>query len=267
MTPFMIVAALSINSDPAPSGVNRSVVQVPGLVAAQDPPTNSDKPVGVAAYIEPPPVGFNPAYPTGDDIQWHSTCPGLVPHPFQRLPKVDGVGPCDEKGGGRPAQRQPWVKDFLQPAHVPLPRFGPDGSPAPTDGLLIYEGMRLTVYPETGTYEVSLTATVPDMPVVLRMQLQFTRTMNPEPTFTLTLPPIHLDPRANRQPGGTDANTFHVHHRGYSPLFLYNNPLHKAEDVFVAGNPPVRVNCPWQCVRVGSARFGTGAPPPDDLRR
>lgn len=190
-------------------------------------------------------------------------CPDVTAHPFRRLPRVCPVLPCPctpEPGGmtgvgGGHGHDHPsadgaaagpavaWIKEFDQAAHVPLPRFSAEGCVLPADGLLIYEGMRLVVYAD-GSYDLSFTATVPDMPVVLRLQLVFDRPDGPR----ITLPPIRMAPPRDAKPGDVDVNTFHVAHRGYSALFRPVGP----KDTSRRGIDPTQ-----SLYRVGTARFGT----------
>jgi hypothetical protein len=157
-----------------------------------------------------------------------------------------------------------WVKEFHAPAQVPYPQFDRDGQPLPLQGLIIYEGMRLTVYPETGQYDLTFTATVPNMPVTLRMQLEFRnpkRDAKPEEKmFTLTLPLIRLQPPRDARPGDPQPMTFHIAHRGYSSLFLEQPPeyqlLAKAPAIVPCPVLPP-ITCEWTLTRTGTARFGT----------
>ncbi len=159
-------------------------------------------------------------------------------HPFQRLPRVCPVAPCQcNEGGTGAGEKAAWVKEFHQAAHFPLPRFAGDGTPIVGDGLLIYEGMRLTVYPN-GVYDLSFTATVPDMPVTVRLQLGFARGKGADIEHTLTLPPIRMEPKAKNRT--VDGNTFHITHRGQSTL------LHTGALTAV-----------WELRSSGTARFGT----------
>jgi len=184
-------------------------------------------------------------------------CARLSVHPFERLPRICPLEPllCSEPGGLSVAACSPWVQEFHQAAHFPLPRFAADGCPILTDGLLVYEGMRLTVYPDDGTYDLTFTATVPDMPVTVRLQLVFSDADPMQPTvrmpqcYRITLPPIRLEPKANARPGDPTPNTLQVLHRGYSTLFLTR-----------------QINSKWFVQRIGTARFGTPIAI-DDLNR
>jgi len=150
-----------------------------------------------------------------------------------------------------------WTKDFHQAAHFPLPRYAIGGSPQFVDGLLIYEGMRLTVYND-GTYDLAFTATVPEMPVTIRLQLVFTQpgTISPalvRQVYRITLPPLRLEPKRDARPGDPTANTFQVAHRGYSSLFVVNGTA-----LFINSN--------WDVTRIGTARFGTAVAVEDSGR-
>ena len=188
-------------------------------------------------------------------------CPSTATaHPFQRLPRVCPVPPClcaDEllgagqheghahAAGPRAADaltpKVVLVKVFDQAASIPLPRFTAAGCPLPTDGLVIYEGMRLVVYYDGG-YELSFTATVPDMPTVLRLQLVFADPGLPDgpAAYRITLPPIRMAPGKDHVPGEVRGVTFNVSHRGYSSLLA-----------------PGGAALGKELYRVGTARFGT----------
>lgn len=204
---------------------------------------------GLALGGEPlppgPPASVAPHYAAAQ-----LPCPGPLVHPFQRLPRVCAVEHC-LCGEGQPdeANKLPaWVKEFHQAAHFPLPRFTADGSPLLGDGLLIYEGMRLTVYP-SGVYEVSFTATVPEMPVTIRLQLGFAPDEREPAKYFITLPPIRLEPKPHARPGDPAASTFNVAHRGQSTLFRTGE-----------------INEKWSLRRTGTTRFGS-AIAIDDMNR
>jgi hypothetical protein len=161
------------------------------------------------------------------------------------------------------------------------------------DGLLIYEGMRLTVFSD-GTYDLSFTATVPDMPVTIRLQLWLQPPPPPDtpatilPTcnnreYRITLPPIRLEPKVDARAGDPTANTFQVAHRGYSSLFRstkhvvttqphptgvtpinaqFGFPMTPRQH----SNDQVHVDASWDVRRVGTARFGS-AVAVDDTNR
>lgn len=187
-------------------------------------------------------------------------CQRDVAHPFTRLPRVCPLEPllCAEPATSSLTHCVPWVQEFHQAAQFPLPRFASDATPVVADGLLIYEGMRLTVYPENGDYELTFTATIPDMPVTVRLQLVFAEPeqgpvlvppkatgllVRPALSHRITLPPIRLEPRANARPGDPTAMTFQVTHRGSSTLFRKTS-LQK-------------IDSNWTVQRIGTARFGT----------
>lgn len=212
--------------------------------------------------------------PTGD-------CVGNARYPFMMQPRVCPVAVCPctnshgmqgmnhdinspatSDGGNvvRKSNLKPWVKEFSSPAFIAYPRFDEDGKPVPGDGLIIYEGMRLTVDPLTGIYDLTFTATVPQMPVNLRLQLRFTPPMNANPEthcdYTLTLPPIRLEPIRDAKPGDPTAWTFHVAHRGYSTLFV--KPNERGIDTKALADKPVSfIGSNWGLKRIGTARFGT----------
>jgi hypothetical protein len=207
------------------------------------PPINlSHPPPPVLPPVVTPGAGVPASLAAAGPALAQLACPGPGAHPFQRLPRVCYVPacPCDDAAGGAPAPVH-WVKEFHEAAHVPLPRFTADGLAVCREGLLVYEGMRLTVYPN-GVYDVAFTAEVPDMPVTLRLQLVFNNPPGYTPgEYRLTLPPFRLEPRPDARPGDPSANVLHVAHRGYSTLLA-------------AGH---RVDAAWSVARVGTARFGT----------
>lgn len=210
-------------------------------------------------------------------------CPGPVIQPFYRHPRVCliDVCPCvDDAPGGRVPARI-WVKEFSCPAFVPLPRFDADGHPVPGDGLVIYEGMRLTVDPDTGAYDLTFTATTPGMPVTFRLQLTFWRCdpFGAVERYTLTLPPIRMEMPRDARPGDPVAKTFQIAHRGQSTLFMDKTRLvnreaytfgcvpvplslasKKVANTFTEGphcRVPTTIDCNWEVKRDGTARFGT----------
>ena len=181
-------------------------------------------------------------------------CGPAANQPFAMLPRVCPVEPCpceDAKGDANcpPAKYLTW--EFHHAAQVMLPRFDPLGQQLDADGLLIYEGMRFRAFPTSGTYELAFTATVPEMPVTLRLQLLFKNEANGQ-VMRLTMPPIRMEPKKDARPGDPSANTFHISHRGYSSLF--KGPV-------VGDQPPANpwpvIDSTWKLDRVGTARFGT----------
>ncbi len=193
----------------------------------------------------------NATRPGDGQLKTQAACPGSMLQPFLRLPSVRPVGPCESgSGAGQFDVNGLWVKEFHHAANFRIPRFARDGNAAPTDdGLLIYEGMRLTVYPATGLYDVEFTATVPSTPVTVHLQLVFTPNnqfgMPSDPSsvaYHITLPPIRLDPNLNAiKDGDPSGNTFNISHRGYSSLI--RNGIITAQV--------------YNLSRVGTARFGT----------
>lgn len=237
----------------------------------QAPPPTVGVPPGLPLVVGPgvpagpppgnPAVRADPLPPGSPPLKFQQACPGEVPQPFQRQPRVTPVGPCQTDGtlsAGASAGRR-WAVEFDEPAHFPIPRFDQDRKAVcDTDGLVIYEGMRLSVDDITGTFDLEFTATVPGCLTVLRLQLLLdwqsvrqTKVGEPAPAdfsrYTLTLPPIRLDP-ADAGRGNTDGDTFHVHHRGYSSRFL-------GRQATAPDDPMVRQG--WTVRRAGTARFGT----------
>lgn len=278
MSPTTLVALTLLGSA---AGQPPSVFGGPGPLPPDPPaayPLPPLPPPGAPAAGVAPGVAAAPAGLPG--------CPPPAVHPFQRLPRICPALPCvcgDAAGRPEPVL---WVKDFHDAAHFPLPRFAADGTPLCLDGLLIYEGMRLTVYP-TGAYDVSFTATVPDMPVTIRLQLVLTEPAATAPrVYRLTLPPIRLEPRADVKAGDPTANTFHVAHRGFSALLTA--PSQTVGMVGMVGprvghswgwgvvwRPMAAITTPegsavvtdqWHLTRVGTARFGTPVAATDPFR-
>lgn len=247
---FPLFAPLLALAQPAPP-------PLPVLPPPGSPPINLSHP---APPVLPPVV--TPAVPVPwPPAGWAAAqmpCPGPAAHPFQRLPRICSVLPCpceDSGGHGHGAFALPyWTKEFHEAAHVPVPRFTADGLPACLDGLLIYEGMCVTVY-ANGVYDVSFTAEVPDMPATVRLQLVL---QNPADRtrgeYRITLPPFRLEPRAEVRPGDPTANTFHVAHRGYSSLLVFVAP---PGGIALNGRVTGEVGPRWVVTRVGTARFGT----------
>ncbi|QJW94227.1 hypothetical protein [Frigoriglobus tundricola] len=220
-------------------------------------------------------------------------CAGPALYPFLKQPRVCPVAVCGcEPGSGRAeGEKRAWRKEFHTAAHIPFPRFGLDGGIVPGDALVIYEGMRLTVYPETGYYDVTFTATVPNSSVTLRMQLTFTEEFpaagvsvgqdssppralparpaalrGPQATsmvapksYKLTLPPIRMEPPRDAKPGDPTVMTFNIAHRGYSSLFLDPKCQLPGGCTSSATDcpPECPITCKWTVTRDATARFGT----------
>ncbi|MDY3553440.1 hypothetical protein R5W24_002542 [Gemmata sp. JC717] len=168
------------------------------------------------------------------------------------------VCPCEPGTSGAAGPKwNTWIKEFGSAAHIAIPRFDLDGACVPGDGLVIYEGMRLTVDPDSGQYDVSFTATLPRMPVTLNIQLTFVNPHKPQDPRTLTLPPIRLEPKRDARPGDPSGWTFRVEHRGYSTTLLHNAGLRG--HIFNAenGGAPVVINQNWELRRTATARFGS----------
>ena len=238
------------------------------LVAARQalpltPPNNPIMPPPVQPGPQPQPSTWNRLFaPPPAEM-----CSPPTVQPFYKQPRVCPVAICecdDAPPASKPTRL--WVKEFSSAASVPLPRFDQSGQTVCGDGLIIYEGMRLTVDPDTGLYDLTFTATVPSTSVILRMQLSFTSTDHAHmkivdgvcipDRYTLTLPPIPMHPPRDAKPGDPVDNTFHISHRGYSTLFLKDRVVPVATDA-KGGTPPVRIDRGWEVKRDGTARFGT----------
>jgi hypothetical protein len=108
--------------------------------------------------------------------------------------------------------------DFFGPAHFPLPRFGLMGEDLFGEGVVIYEGMRLLCTAE-GHYEVRFTASAPDMPVTLRLQLVVLTQEGL--AFSLTLPPAAIVPDEEdvwEDGRNNQHSAWQFRHVGFSPL-------------------------------------------------
>lgn len=208
-----------------------------------------------------------------------SGCPsGNDSAPFLRTPRIEFLGPCRDgsaEANCASTTAKTWKHTFHRAARFSIPRYGQQQQPIEQDGLLIYEGMTLTVNPETGVYDLNFTATAPPTTVTVRMQLQFShKNINDsgKDPIRLTLPPITIESDSNTKPGDGSGTTLKVNHRGYSELFL--NPKNnsrstnsdlKLDPAFKSGNYQIDSN--WKIIRAGSARFGSGSANADDTNR
>ena len=209
---------------------------------------------------------------------WPAECGPLDPSaPFLRTPRVELLSAC--KGTSpTPATcgAERWSHTFTGAAHFPITRFGPAGEPVETEGLVIYEGMKLTVDRDSGHYDLSFTATAPNVPVTVRLQLGFSKDMfGPNnDLFRLTLPPIVIEPSYEAaKTGYAGGTTVSVNHRGDSAV------LHQRRQTVLVLPPWVpypltppgmgtqSVDPGWKVRRTGTARFGMGVPTADDLSR
>ena len=116
------------------------------------------------------------------------------PAPFLRAPILTPLDKCKDGSGcngmtNLRADKSLWRHTFHHAARFTFPRFAQDGEQVDADGVVIYEGMRLTVNRETGIYDLSFTATTPPTPVTIRLQLIFHPPEEPEQSVRLTLPP------------------------------------------------------------------------------
>lgn len=189
-------------------------------------------------------------------------CPTAHRQPFLRQPDVQPVPPCTPAAGGGGCKAwNLWAHEFPHAAHVPLPRFDLCGGRVDSDGLLIYEGMRLTVDRETGVFDLEFTATVPETPVTLRLQLVFASEFRPlDPAYRITLPPMRMEPDRDARPGQPSHYTFRVHHRGQSERFR------QTRSGVVANGYVDATGGGWKVSRVGTARFGTPVAQDDQYR-
>ena len=198
---------------------------------------------------------------TEGTVRQLTACAGPSLQSFLRLPTVRSVGPCVTGASEAEKLSQTLcIHEFAKAAHFPLPRYDLVGNFDSRDGLLIYEGMRLSVNPSTGVYDVEFTATVPSTPVTVHLQLLFTPRIphHQFECYRLTLPPIRLEPPTRAALGDPSVNTFHVNHRGYFFLFQRTSAAK-------AGPSPLDL-VGWDVGRTGTARFGTPVAV-DDLGR
>lgn len=221
----------------------------------------------------------HPAVPTAEAVvnALRDCPPAFDPAPFLRTPKLDLIGPCRDTAADHAPSADAWAHVFHRAARFTQPRFGLCREPLESDGLLIYEGMRLTVDPATGVYDLAFVATAPPTPVTVRLQLHFARTdayAGPGSAYDpirLTLPPITIDADPAAKPGDSYGVTLRVHHRGYSELFLKAKAQRSASsDLFPDfrnAKVPTIDKSGWQIIRTGTARFGSGLPNADEPGR
>lgn len=201
---------------------------------------------------------------------------------FNTLPEVRSIySSRTEADAGRQSQKDDVKKPtepcvdvtFSKNCHFPLPGFDRCGKRVDEDGLLIYNDMRFAVW-KSGEYELSLTTTQARLPVVLHLQLKLTPHLLIEKyvandegsSFTLTIPPIRIDPSDDDRAGDDEFVPRQITHRGYSESLrklledgkggtkLSTNP--KA-DAFTQ-TADVKPKVLWGVTRHGSARFGNG---------
>lgn len=222
-------------------------------------------------FTVPPPVVVSAPIP---GLLLETPPPRIDPVPFLRLPRLDPIR-TDTDDYSAPGGNT-WSHVFHRAARFTQPRFSQCREPLESDGLVIYEGMKLTVSPATGVYELTFAATAPPTPVTVRLQLHFARRGNyagPGSVYDpirLTLPPITIEPDAATKPGDSHGPTLRVNHRGYSELFL-NESARRSESsdlfpLFRYSQPtPTLDSAGWQIIRTGTARFGSGLPNTDEL--
>jgi hypothetical protein len=249
--PMLVPQLPGTNPPSCPSCPAMRAPQPPGPSQSGDPTVSAQQPSGPSQSSCPT---WNRYFkPAGD-------CAGPGLFPFQLQPRVCPVGVCDcSPQVPEKTVCHPWVKEFSCAAFIPYPRFDRDGRSVPGDGLIIYEGMQLTVDPRTGTYDLTFTATVPAMPVDLRLQLEFIKPCPGQETecYRLTLPPLRLEPKRDAKPTDLTAWTFHIAHRGYSTLFVEKGMLTNVSTDDGKCCPPLTIDCNWTVKRDAVARFGT----------
>ncbi|VTR93983.1 unnamed protein product [Gemmata massiliana] len=199
-----------------------------------------------------------PAASTWDRMFPSGHCAGPALQPFQKQPRVCPVAVCAcDSEASLPSKSIAWVKEFHTAAHVPYPRYDLSGCPVEGDGLLIYEGMRFAVDQKTGNYDLTFTATVPAMPVLLRLQLTLT-SPDGKQEYKLTLPMIRMEPPRDAKPGDPAPRTFHVAHRGYSSLlFDPKQGIPPSQWDRQTATLKATIDNTWVITRTGTARFGT----------
>ncbi len=207
-------------------------------------------------------------------------CPSANdPAPFLRTPSIELIGPCRDtgtNGNGAKATASTWKHTFHRAARFSIPRYGQHQQPIEHDGLLIYEGMTLTVNPETGVYDLNFTATAPPTPVTVRLQLQFSNdnvNNSSKDPIRLTLPPITIESDPNTRPGESAGTTLKVNHRGYTELFQSTQNIGRGVSTDLKmerdyrNHPRLQIDAGWKIIRVGTARFGSGSANADDTNR
>ena len=245
-----------------------SLLLILGALPAADPCPHCQAPQ--PGHIFPFPDPASRAAPA-EAPNWDATirragwCPAPAVQAFQKLPRVCPVEvcPCETGEGGAYSPRV-WVKEFHHAAQVPLPRFTIDGREITADGLLIYEGMRLTVDPATGNYDLSFTATVPSMPVTLRMQLVLTEPV-PQKEQSTRMPRIPANAAGNpHEPPkdfapATRRRIRSIAHRAIRACSSTQNsgrPSWREKALTRTAHRPT-ITCDWLLSRIGTARFGT----------
>ena len=137
------------------------------------------------------------------------------------------------------------VAVFEDPCHFDYTLFGRHSRHV-RESLLVYEGMRIAVKTD-GYYEVSFAAEVPRIPVVLRLWLEVSTTVDGQTLRrgSISLPPVVFEPQTSlsrHQPG----RTVIVTRRGHSHLLRRIIQHESAEGISFARN--------------GRARFGSIPP-------
>lgn len=189
--------------------------------------------------------------------------------PFVKLPCVRDVPTCEEASLGRgnrcaakgcggdancPHQLLQTVV-YRKPAHFPMPRYTEEGGLIPSEGVLIYEDMRVLLY-DGGRYKVCFNVSTPNMPVTLRIQLHLQRDFDLHDAdfqeATLTLPPIIILAREepsttlfarDRNQGNWQGRITHIEHEGRSD-WLAQYAAHRRTNLL-------------KIARSGVARFGS----------
>jgi hypothetical protein len=242
----------------------------------------------VADPPAPPPPPAPPATPAQTEKPKCScdasmaACAASASSPFSRLPCVNPIDPCTKADCLTECKDKTkiWKHTFHKAAQFPFPRFNQQGCQVPDDGLLIYEGMTLTVDESTGNFEVAFVATAPQIPVVLRLQLAFYNPKLPlpndpnyqssisSPYTRITLPPMRIESDPKAKPGDITGNTVRINHRGQSDLFKAVKAGGESIDLSERKQivfPPIAPDNGWSVRRDGVARFGSGVAASDDI--
>jgi hypothetical protein len=244
---------------------------VPGVLGATLVSANGPQsaPEGAPSYLE----GSPPQHANGSSSpaspRWISSAERDLVHEdaFSSLPSISVIRSSYERAtdrdegqtagaGTASALGSAYRSDyrFDLPARFALARFGSDrcqGS-CEDEGAIIHEGMRILTR-EDGQYEVRFNVTAPATQITLRLQLLlYDETSAPFPK-TLTLPPIRLAP--------ADGGDWESRDRPSDPY--HGDPVLLSYLVRLKGHSHVvreRNGSFLLARRIGTARFGSGAP-------